>query len=186
MSHFRKLLHGAQMTASNKKDQQMTFVYPYGKKRRVQLDFKGSPSLTQQSFKDECDINTIMRRYQATGLIDHVRRDIPQFQDVTGYDFHEAMNLVSEARALFLDLPSSVRERFSNDPGQFLDFVNNPANAEEMVKMGLATRSSLPATPVATTPPIASPAGSTQAPAGSAGPSSVGPASGSSPASPGS
>ena len=37
-------------------------------------------SMTQQSFKDECDINVILRRFAVTGeLPDNIR--VPQYQD---------------------------------------------------------------------------------------------------------
>lgn len=39
----------------------------------------------------------------------------------------------------FMTLPASVRERFANDPGEFLKFAEDPANLDEMVDMGLAT-----------------------------------------------
>lgn len=37
-------------------------------------------------------------------------------------------------------LPAQVRAKFSNDAAEFLDFVQNPKNADELVAMGLATK----------------------------------------------
>jgi hypothetical protein len=34
-------------------------------------------------------------------------------------------------------LPADIRFRFLNDPGRFVDFCSDPANRDEMSKMGL-------------------------------------------------
>ncbi|AXL14640.1 internal scaffolding protein [Microviridae sp.] len=107
---------------------------------RVQFATTG-PSLTHQSMKDECDINRIMLKWQKTGVIDHAKTFQGQYADftqVTG-DYQEHMNAVIEANDMFLTLPATVRKKFDNDPGQFLEFVNDPDNLEDMVELGLAT-----------------------------------------------
>ena len=57
------------------------------------------------------------------------------------------MQIVATANSMFQDLPSSIRNQFQNDPGQFLDFVQDPENLEEMREMGLANQSSETAQP---------------------------------------
>lgn len=93
-----------------------------------------------QSFKDVCDINNIMRKYQRTGAIDWVNAHEGQYLDVTGMTFEAAMDHVVRAQEMFDDLPSSVRKRFSNSPAEFFDFMQDASNAEEMVKLGLAVK----------------------------------------------
>jgi hypothetical protein len=39
---------------------------------------------------------------------------------------------------MFMSLPAKIRSRFQNDPGAFLDFVQNPENRDEMIELGLA------------------------------------------------
>lgn len=96
-------------------------------------------SLAKQSFKDECDINTLMERYQRSGVIEHVNRFGGRYGDFTGVqDYQASVNQVLEAQEAFMTLPSSVRKRFDNDPGVFLDFVMEPSNLDEMVSLGLA------------------------------------------------
>lgn len=105
---------------------------------RVQLETSGQ-SMTKQSFQAECDINTIMQKYTKTGLIEHVREHGGQYGDfVTAPEYHEAMTAVVEANAAFQSVPAEMRNRFQNDPAQFLDFVQNPDNIDELVEMGLA------------------------------------------------
>lgn len=108
-----------------------------GGRFRVTSDPKGT-SMTKQEFVDECDINNIMAQYQKTGMVNHVSRFQGRYEDVTGaVPFHEAQNIVLAATDAFMSVPSSVRAEFDNDPGAFLAFVNDPANAEKMRKMGL-------------------------------------------------
>lgn len=111
-------------------------ITAYGPKLVVQKHFTG-PGRTRQAHKDECDINRIMARYQQTGVIDFVNKHQAQYGDATGRDFQEAMQLIAESKTLFQDLPSSVRDRFKNDPALFLDFVHDPANEAEMHELGL-------------------------------------------------
>ena len=97
------------------------------------------PSMAKQAFKSECDINTIMRRFEKDAVLDHVSKVQGRYEDFTRYpgDFEEAMALVTNAREMFLTIPSTIRDRFDNDPGAFLDFAQDPANEDAMREMGL-------------------------------------------------
>lgn len=106
------------------------------KRRRVQV-FCGD-GLTKQAFRDESNINNIMAKYKTTGLIDHVSKHAGNYGDYTDVvDYQTAMNTVIAAQDMFMSIPSNIRARFGNDPGQFLEFVSNPDNREEMAKLGL-------------------------------------------------
>ncbi len=108
--------------------------YPH---ERVQTIPVG-PSMTQQNFKDETDINLILAKYAKSGLIDHINKYGGHYAEMPAeQDFHAAMNLVTNAQTMFAELPSEIRNMFDNDPGQFLDFVDNPENREEAIEMGL-------------------------------------------------
>lgn len=96
------------------------------------------PSRTVQSEKDNSDINVILKRFGVTGHLPQAAR-LPQYGDYTGIDdFHTAMNVVREAQEGFNALPSGLRRRFGNDPQAYLEFVSNPENEEELVKLGIA------------------------------------------------
>ena len=96
------------------------------------------PSLTQQQFRDESDINTIVDRFMKTGhLPDPV--SMPQYVDYEGvFDFQSAMNVVRQADENFMRMDAKVRSRFHNSPQEFLEFFADPANSEEAVRLGLA------------------------------------------------
>lgn len=116
-------------------------------------------SRTKQSFAEECDINNIVRKAAKNGFTppDDGNRFYGDFSE--SVDYRSALDLIMDAQRQFDDLPSNVRARFANDPANFLDFVHNPENAEELVKMGLATLREPVATPVAPPTAPASPKG---------------------------
>lgn len=105
---------------------------------------------TQQQFQEECDINTIVRRFGLTGQLPE-GLVVPMQGDFTNVvDFQSAMNMVIAAQDSFMEMPAHVRDRFSNDPQRFLDFVSDPANLDEARKLGIAnpaTSAAAPAVP---------------------------------------
>lgn len=111
--------------------------------------------LVKQSFKDECDINVILKRF---GIGYQLPQDprIPQSGDFTGItDFHSAMNQVRQAQEAFMELPANIRSRFNNDPGEYVDFCTNEANKDELRKLGLLKDAPIEE-PKATTEPTGS------------------------------
>lgn len=95
-----------------------------------------SPGAVQE-FKEESDINNIMRNVQLTGATDWLNNMAGTYEDVTGVDFQTCMDQTMRAQEAFDALPSSIRDRFQNNPVAFLDFVHDPGNADEMVRLGL-------------------------------------------------
>lgn len=94
-------------------------------------------SLAKQSFLEECDINTIVKRFGLTGQLPSDVR-MPVSGDFTGIsDFHMAMNATRAAQEAFMMMPAHVRARFHNDPGEFVDFCMDEKNRDEAVKLGL-------------------------------------------------
>jgi len=104
---------------------------------RLGKSFAGA-SRTKQSFAKECDINNIMKRYEKDGVVNHFNRYGGMYGDFTGVpEYREAVERVMRADAMFMSLPASIRTRFENDPGAFVKFVEDPANKDELTKMGL-------------------------------------------------
>lgn len=98
----------------------------------------GSESLTRQEFRDECDINNIVARAGA-GLVSLTVPAAPLFTDVSEVpsDYQECLEHLFNADEQFASLPARVRERFSNDPSQLFEFLADPGNRDEAVKLGL-------------------------------------------------
>lgn len=113
-----------------------TFRTAYGPKLRKQ-QFNDEPTMTKQAFKKDTDINFIIDRFQKTGVMAHQKQYQGEYGEYHEIDYHEAMNVVTEADQMFQSLPSSLRKRFGNDPAAFLSFVSDENNAEQMREMGL-------------------------------------------------
>ncbi len=98
------------------------------------------PSLAQQHFKDECDINNILRQFNITGLLPESPLS-PRYGDFTGIgDYHTAMNRVFAAQDEFEALPAQIRARFGNDPAQLIEFLENSDNRPEAEELGLVEK----------------------------------------------
>lgn len=122
----------------------------YRPHKRVTLN-TGTEMVTKQSHKDECDIHRILRQYQRTGIITHVQSARPTYGDLPdAMDYQTSLHVIMEANEAFAALPSSVRERFANDPGQFLAAFEDPSQAEYLREMGFLK-------PVPSEPPRAAP-----------------------------
>lgn len=102
----------------------------------AKLVFVG-PTRTQQSFRDECDINNILRKFNVTGQLP-VGSVQPQYGDFSGItDYQSALNAVMAAQDSFLQLPAKVRAKFGNDPAVFVEFASDEANKDELKALGL-------------------------------------------------
>jgi hypothetical protein len=101
-------------------------------------------SRTQQSFADEVDINTIVKRF---GIGYEMPTDLrpPTYADFEGvFDFQSAMNAVVEAERAFMLLDADTRARFNNEPQRFVAFCSDEKNLEEMRTLGLAMPAKAP------------------------------------------
>ena len=103
------------------------------------------PSATLQSFKDDADINSIIARYENTGVL--VDPSVPvsrtpsfgDFSDLPTYQ--DAQNVIVAANNAFYSLSSKIRERFGNDPAAFYQFVQSLRKGSddyvEAVRLGI-------------------------------------------------
>ena len=99
------------------------------------------PSLTQQHFAPECDINNVIARFTKTGVLPE--KPGAFYADfASGMDYRETLDFLRATQEEFLSLPAETRARFNNDPGALIDFVNDPANANRFEEVGLARNSS--------------------------------------------
>lgn len=104
-------------------------------------------SLTQQQFKEDCDVNVIMERYMRTGVMPNTVAPMIEgdFSNLPSYQ--EALHTIMAAEEMFMEIPAKVRLRFENDPQKLMDYLNDPANDDEAVSLGLKTRKEVPVEP---------------------------------------
>ncbi len=89
-------------------------------------------SRTKQSFKNQTDINKILKRAQKTGTISHLAKYEGVYGDFAEFDFTEAQNRLARASTIFEELPSEIKNEFDQHPGKFLAYVNDPANVDRL------------------------------------------------------
>lgn len=77
---------------------------------------------TKQSFKDECDINKLLKKAAVKGGLAHVQK----YPEAVYGEFDPAMDLfvardrIAKAEEIFMDLPAEVRREFNNDAVAFI------------------------------------------------------------------
>lgn len=96
------------------------------------------PTMAQQQFQEECDINVIVERFGITGQLPQNMRMPIQEEFVETLTYHEALNKLIEADGEFMKLPAKIRAEFQNDAGKFVEFVSDEANYEKAREWGLA------------------------------------------------
>lgn len=98
-------------------------------------------SRTKQCFRDECDINSILQKFNATGLLNHVNQFQGDYADLADADdYKTSMDKVLDAQYAFDSLPADLRKRFDNDPANFLAFVTDEEKRPELEEMGLVRK----------------------------------------------
>lgn len=94
---------------------------------------------TQQQFKDETDINTIVQNFGLGAPMP----EAPTFgeQDFSEVmDFQTAMNAIRAAEEAFMEFPAHIRARFRNDPQEMMDFLGHDKNRAEALELGLIAK----------------------------------------------
>lgn len=104
--------------------------------RRV-ITVTGTHEPVDQAQAQLTNVQTLLEPARKKGLLDAVTRYEGEMDDIPAKTYEQAMNTVAQAQQMFDAMPAHVRNRFANDPKQFLEFTHNPKNAEEMKAMGL-------------------------------------------------
>lgn len=106
------------------------------------------PSMTKVSLTDEWDINKIAERYNVTGQLPITNR-IGQYADVSSLpNLQEALNQVRDAKYLYDQLPSKVREETGFDPTRLEGWLKDPRNKDLAVSLKLLEPTKAPDAPV--------------------------------------
>jgi len=110
------------------------------------------PTLAQQHYKEECDINTILQKFSITGILPESPLS-PRYGDFSGIsDYHTALNRVIAAQDEFEALPAPIRARFENDPAKLIEFLEDENNRPEAEELGLVEKAAAEVVEAAKTP----------------------------------
>lgn len=111
------------------------------KKKAGKHALKCGPSTkVQQHFKDESDINHIVRKMNQ-GQMPLGNSGQPQYLNLNNdMSYHDMLNQVTETKQAFDSLPAKIRGRFNNNPKNMVDFFSDKKNTEEAITLGLIPR----------------------------------------------
>ena len=106
-----------------------------GSRGLVKTEFVGE-ARTEQSFKDQQDVNKIIKKHQIRVAGSHLQRFPEEFYgDFEGFDLLEAHDKINKINEAFGALPSDVRAEFNQDPYAFAGFVTDPANRGKLAEL---------------------------------------------------
>lgn len=107
------------------------------------------PSLTQQEFKESCDINNILAKFSVQAQALGVDPSLLMPQDQGSYgdfsqldDFQTAQNKIAFLNDQFSHLPSDVRRKFGDDLNTFIGAISDPNRIDELGDLGVWNKES--------------------------------------------
>lgn len=96
------------------------------------------PDMAQQQYKDSCDVNNIMKKYEQTGVITHLKAQQGHYADLGApEDLLDAQMRVIRAQDAFMSLPAELRAKCDHDPSKFLKMLQDGSNDAELRKLGI-------------------------------------------------
>lgn len=110
-----------------------------------------TPTLTQQHFKEQCDVNNIINRFTASARASGASLSdlLPpvtskDFADVSNVgDFLDASNRVARMVETFEALPADVRRRYQDQPSVFVQALNSPEELRFLSTKGIISGTQL-------------------------------------------
>ena len=75
-----------------------------------------------------------MARFDRTGTISHVNKHEASYADYSDFDYHENLQKLTKGREIFDELPAELRREFNQSPAAFFEFVNDPANKDDLLQ----------------------------------------------------
>lgn len=109
----------------------------YAKNGERYIPVYESPGRTKQSFKDQCDVNKIIKRAAQAGGLSHVQKyDKAVYGEFDGeFDLLTASVRIKKAEAIFNELPAEVRKEFNHNALDFVAFAGHPDNADKLEEL---------------------------------------------------
>lgn len=112
-----------------------------------------SPTMTQQHYKDECDLNQILARHRGSGELSAIQLRqllaqsaavtptsprLPEFADYSNLpDFSDIKRSFIKASRAFSEVPVAVRMQFGNNPEIFYQTLTDPKQHQKLRDAGL-------------------------------------------------
>lgn len=125
---------------------------------RIRYDYSNCPTMAEQHTAHLTDLNYLMETYTPDELAQYIAAKNARRSEIINHDFsvepsmQEGLNEVYRIRSAFERLDDDVKRHFKNHL-EFVKFIDNPANAEKMLKLGLLTPQEITDNSTNVTPP---------------------------------
>jgi hypothetical protein len=121
---------------SHPRDAEGNFLDPLVQSTKIDCQ-AADDGMTEQAHKDEVSIQNIVKRAQRGEPIPQVENAQWGVDTLGQPDFDQAQNIIANTQAMFEQLPSQIRTMCGNNPGNFLEFYEDPDNINYLKKAGL-------------------------------------------------
>jgi phage internal scaffolding protein len=118
-------------------DGQYVLIHPTTKKVLKVQTYISQQKIVDESQRELTDVHALLEPAIKRGLLRHATKFTEEYDDIPAIDYQEALNTVAKADQMFAELPTKWKNRFNQDPNEFLKFVHDPANGNEMISMGM-------------------------------------------------
>lgn len=105
------------------------------------------PSKTEQQYRINTDINSILQRFALTGdeSLLNAKKDLAQYGDFSQFDYDEAMYKVAAVKTEFEQLPYSEKLKYHNNPSEWYnDKLDDLLRSPEPTSVTKATLPTIP------------------------------------------
>lgn len=115
---------------------------------RIQQDFSNCPTMAEQHTAHETNLNYLIAKYKPDELAAYMAAKANHRREILGHDFsqepslQEAKNRILSITKAFEELDEDIKVNFKNHV-EFLKFIDNPANQEKMLKLGILTKTEI-------------------------------------------
>lgn len=113
------------------------YVLDLGKGKRKVITVLGTEEKTEQAQKHLTDVHALLEPAKKRGLLRHAYDYEGEYDDIPPLTYEDALNTVAKAEQMFDALPRDIKNKHGNNPSNFLAWAQDPANGEQMLKMGI-------------------------------------------------
>lgn len=129
---------------------------------RIQQDFSNCPTMAEQHTAHLSNINYLIEKYKPDELAAYIAARNQHRQEILGHDFSkepsldEAQNIVLQSKKNFEALSDDIKKHFANHL-EFIKFIDNPANAQKMIDLGILKPKEIEKIKIPETNPVPAP-----------------------------
>jgi phage internal scaffolding protein len=115
--------------------------------RKRVINYTVGESLTEQHHESDHNMQKIMDKVIRGAPIPFKKGGMDYGEFDSELSYQDCCNRLVEAETQFMSLPSKLRERFNNDPGKLIGFLNDESNRKEAEALGLVNPKVTPVVP---------------------------------------